>query len=1191
VAVKILPPSSGDDPAFAERFTREAQALARLNHPNIVQVHDFGRTEDHFYFIMEYVDGVNLRALIRDGQLKPEEALKIVPQICEALQFAHDEGIVHRDIKPENILIDKKGRVKIADFGLAKLLGHAADDLSLTGTGQLMGTLGYMAPEQLQQAHSVDHRADIYSLGVVFYEMLTGQLPIGRFQPPSKRVQVDVRLDEIVLRSLESEPDRRYQHASDVKTDLDSMNSSATQPRRFGSDDKSLKLPRRELRASLVEHPVQWSVAVLASLPLILALVPVIRRIEKQDFNSLAAVDKLFYPVMMFGPIAFLGWAYLWRVSRPVADERRERPERGVGNSIAEHPIWWTVAIFSSLPAILMSVVVIRFQVFDSVGVNHLPIIILIICWPPALVSWAYLWRASHPACEKRREPLGHGLGARIAEHPVLWAVAILASLPPIIIAIPLLAWALSLSADMDLIGAVAGLIKVVMVWGPFTFLAWAYVWRVSNLDRQKSVEQPGLGPARSIAEHPVWWTLAVFSSLPQFLVAVLIILTWVLPPMQGATLFGRLSNAGISGDGSLITAILCLPLALVAWAYLWRAARPPREKDSERREPLRRRLAQSIAEHPILWTVAIFSSLATMLLLVLFIHLQVLKVASPGTPTSLRFEPIITLIICGPLAVGSWAYLWRASHAAREKDRERREPLRRRLSKRIAEHPILWTLTIIANVPAILASLVLIESQIEGPSPRDVGPAASVAALILFVPFALVAWACLWWTTHFLVKKHQGERVLAVKSVPQEARIPRSAIEQATLHETSVRPADQPGGANLGQFGLPARYWCVAWAAFLPGWVFTGVLWNYGARGVLVGAAVMALTAYALWSWASVLRLEATHEPAKPGAPPLRSVEPPQPLRRPRNALVLVPILLAFIPGHFYLVAAHYHALDWWTDRSSRTSEEQFDASYRGAEHRLLRRLAAFRDDVPHVEMVHEDDWWVGGVELFPFTNRDGPSSYWFYQTSTYLFVFMGLSLLLIASLCGFSLASRAHAQRWTQGSCLGASALLTFSMLFALLSADALSFFLPLLVQKPTFWPAPQREFSCRADIKQTMRTIQKWFDEHGYKTGGVLGWGLDTVPQGKRIAHVRLCQAWKPSPFDRWRMTWQGIANGAPPLAIECLSSESPPQTLVTIRSPAILKTVDGRKAPTWARVDEILGSLDSVLKSDCEKSKAP
>jgi serine/threonine protein kinase len=233
VAVKILPPSVGVEPAFAERFTREAQALAQLNHPNIVQVYDFGRTDEFFYFVMEYVDGVNLRALIRDGQLAPEQALKIVPQICDALQFAHDEGIVHRDIKPENILVDKKGRVKIADFGLAKLLGRAREDLSLTGTGQLMGTLGYMAPEQLQEAHTVDHRADIYSLGVVFYEMLTGKLPIGRFDPPSKRVHVDVRLDEVVLRSLESEPGRRYQHASEIKEQVDritTMNPQTPNP-------------------------------------------------------------------------------------------------------------------------------------------------------------------------------------------------------------------------------------------------------------------------------------------------------------------------------------------------------------------------------------------------------------------------------------------------------------------------------------------------------------------------------------------------------------------------------------------------------------------------------------------------------------------------------------------------------------------------------------------------------------------------------------------------------------------------------------------------------------------------------------------------------------------------------------------------------------------------------------------------
>jgi serine/threonine protein kinase len=228
VAVKILPPEVSADPAFAERFTREARALARLSHPNIVAVYDFGRTGDgQFYFVMEYVDGVNLRQAIQSGGMTPKEALAIVPQICDALQFAHDEGIVHRDIKPENILVDKRGRVKIADFGLAKLLGHVPGDVSLTGTQQVMGTLRYMAPEQMEGTKAVDHRADIYSLGVVFYELLTGELPIGRFAPPSKKVEIDVRLDEVVLRALEKEPEQRYQHASEVKTEVELISSTS----------------------------------------------------------------------------------------------------------------------------------------------------------------------------------------------------------------------------------------------------------------------------------------------------------------------------------------------------------------------------------------------------------------------------------------------------------------------------------------------------------------------------------------------------------------------------------------------------------------------------------------------------------------------------------------------------------------------------------------------------------------------------------------------------------------------------------------------------------------------------------------------------------------------------------------------------------------------------------------------------
>ncbi|MAR14075.1 MAG: hypothetical protein CL681_29395 [Blastopirellula sp.] len=227
VAVKILPPEVGHHAAFAERFMREARAMAKLSHASIVTIFEFGETEGLYYFVMEYVDGPNLRQAMQAGTLKPKETLAIVAKLCEALQYAHDQGIVHRDIKPENVLLDAHGAPKIADFGLSKLLGSDDVDWTLTGTRQMMGTPRYMAPEQMQQTKSVDHRADIYSLGVMFYELLTGELPLGRFDPPSKKVQVDVRLDEVVLRTLENEPSRRYQQASEMQSDVEIISEAS----------------------------------------------------------------------------------------------------------------------------------------------------------------------------------------------------------------------------------------------------------------------------------------------------------------------------------------------------------------------------------------------------------------------------------------------------------------------------------------------------------------------------------------------------------------------------------------------------------------------------------------------------------------------------------------------------------------------------------------------------------------------------------------------------------------------------------------------------------------------------------------------------------------------------------------------------------------------------------------------------
>ncbi len=243
VALKLLAPERADDPQFAVRFEKEAHALAALNHPNIVAVYDFGQAGGFYFLLMEFVDGVNLRQAMKAGRFTPEQALAVVPPVCEALQFAHEHGIVHRDIKPANLLINKDGRVKIADFGIAKMLHADGSDIGLAES-QPAGTPQYMAPEQKDHRRT-DHRADIYSLGVVLYELLTGELPAANLQPPSRKVQIDVRLDEIVLRALEQKPELRYQTASDLQTQVETIVAT---PRSSQPEARSASHPPRFLK-------------------------------------------------------------------------------------------------------------------------------------------------------------------------------------------------------------------------------------------------------------------------------------------------------------------------------------------------------------------------------------------------------------------------------------------------------------------------------------------------------------------------------------------------------------------------------------------------------------------------------------------------------------------------------------------------------------------------------------------------------------------------------------------------------------------------------------------------------------------------------------------------------------------------------------------------------------------------------
>lgn len=220
VAIKLLPIEISSKHDFAASFRREAQAMARLNHPNIVSVYDFGQTTDgRLYCIMEYVQGSNLFEIIHKVGLDLEQTLSVIEQICAALGYAHGKGVVHRDIKPGNVLVDTESNVKVADFGLARLMDSSADNAGATTTDFVFGTPDYMAPEQRRDM-DVDHRADIYSLGIMTYEMLCGEVPRGAFQLPSQRTGCDGRIDQIVLKAMQQSPDLRYQSTAEIEADI-----------------------------------------------------------------------------------------------------------------------------------------------------------------------------------------------------------------------------------------------------------------------------------------------------------------------------------------------------------------------------------------------------------------------------------------------------------------------------------------------------------------------------------------------------------------------------------------------------------------------------------------------------------------------------------------------------------------------------------------------------------------------------------------------------------------------------------------------------------------------------------------------------------------------------------------------------------------------------------------------------------
>jgi len=378
VALKILPQATDDDSAFSDRFSREARALARLSHPSIVMVHDFGQVDGQSYIVMEFIAGMNLRQRLRSGRLPIDEVLAIMAQLCDALQYAHDEGIIHRDIKPENILLDKQGRVRIADFGLAKLTVRTPLDYTLTGPCQVMGTWNYMAPEQLDDPLGVDHRADIYSLGVVLYEMLTGEVPRARFPLPSEKGATSISFDDIVLRALAREPERRYQQIKEFRTALASIAARWS--------------VQTVVRGSAADHPAEAPVEAElnqhAPKPIAVWIV--------------AAICVILWPIglALIIPLAIWRWHTLRQPQGKLLFERRVAKTEVFFRAVARNTLGSTTAwaMFTASIGVLTSLVLFSFLpgeaavvpavIFSTVILSHVAI-------PANFRSSIRVWRAA----------------------------------------------------------------------------------------------------------------------------------------------------------------------------------------------------------------------------------------------------------------------------------------------------------------------------------------------------------------------------------------------------------------------------------------------------------------------------------------------------------------------------------------------------------------------------------------------------------------------------------------------------------------------------------------------------------------------------------------------------------------------------------------------------------------------------
>ena len=308
VAIKVLPKTFGADLNFAARFEGEAKAMAKLTHNNIVSVYDYGETTDGelLFFCMEFVEGTDLHQIIHTGEASVAHQMSYLGQICDALAYAHANGIVHRDIKPENILIDKTGMVKVADFGLAKV-----DHASVDG-GIELGTPDYMAPEVFDPNVEIDQRADIFSMGVLTYEMLTKKLPSYE-SPLTSTLGFDIRFDALIAKAMATDPAKRFQTTLELKDAFREISQTPAPAKKSATPGKksvatAKKAPRKRLATSTTRratppvpapksNPTGVIILILLSLVVIIGLVmAVVNNANKPEEPSKPKPSGPFIP-------------------------------------------------------------------------------------------------------------------------------------------------------------------------------------------------------------------------------------------------------------------------------------------------------------------------------------------------------------------------------------------------------------------------------------------------------------------------------------------------------------------------------------------------------------------------------------------------------------------------------------------------------------------------------------------------------------------------------------------------------------------------------------------------------------------------------------------------------------------------------------------------------------------------------